>query len=199
MFTYVYESKDGIPMGYMSLKQVNEQDGRNLWCDRFCFTCAEGLKGLFNLLLSLGINHDYVTLELPTDIDLGILLPEWSNGAVSVKHNQLGMVRVINAEQVLMGASYLGSGKIIMQIKDEQIKQNNDTFEVTFENGKAVSVNRAGKEVPDIIMGINEFSRLIIGACETSALEYMDGVTVNNDKNISQVLYKKPAYIMEHF
>ena len=51
------------PMGYMTVKTVHEPDGRNLNCTRFCFTCGEGLKGLFQVLLALGSNHEYVTAD----------------------------------------------------------------------------------------------------------------------------------------
>ena len=75
VFTYVYRSGEGTPMGYMSVKQVNESDGRNLSCSRFVFTCAEGLKGLLNLLLSLGSDHAHVTFEAPADTDLTYTRP----------------------------------------------------------------------------------------------------------------------------
>ena len=102
-FTYVYRSGTGIPMGYMTVKTVHEPDGRNLNCTRFCFTCGEGLKGLFQVLLALGSNHEYVTLTLPTDVDMSLFFPEWSSGA-SARKLYAGMVRVVNVENVLKGA-----------------------------------------------------------------------------------------------
>ena len=170
-FTYVYRSGTGIPMGYMTVKTVHEPDGRNLNCTRFCFTCGEGLKGLFQVLLALGSNHEYVTLTLPTDVDMSLFFPEWSSGA-SARKLYAGMVRVVNVETVLKGARYIGSGKVSISISDGQIKENNGVFEVAFQDGRAVSVQKVCGN-GDVDMGINEFSHLIIGNGDVRSMEFM--------------------------
>lgn len=200
IFTYVYRNDSGESMGYMSVKQVDEPDGRNLYCTRFCFTKVEGLKGLLNVLYSLGSSHEYVTLELPTDIDMTSIFPEWSMGAATVKKTYFGMVRVVNVEAVLKGAQYLGSGSIAIEMRDEQIKENNGVFVVNFQNGKAVVVEKDSHVTPDISMSINDFSRLIMGACDINSLEYMSGVVLHNPTvAVGQVFYRKPGYIVEAF
>lgn len=200
LFTYVYKSGDGTPMGYVSLKQAHEEDGRNLYCTRFCFTGPEGLKGLLNVLLALGSDHSFATFELPEDVDLALVLAEWSMGAAGMVKEYAGMVRVINVEKVLTGARYRGSGSLAIEIADRQIPENCGCFAVEFDGGKAVKVAKDTGRMADISMGINEFSRLITGACDTASLPYMDKVTVHSDLDrISQVFYKKPAYILEYF
>lgn len=200
IFTYVYKSSASVPVGYMSVKQINESDGRNLQCTRLVFTCPEGLKGLLNVLIALGSDHAYVNLELPSDIDITMLVPEWSMGAASAKRYCSGMVRVVNVETVLSGARYLGDGEICLAINDPQISVNTGIYHVEFRNGKAVSVVKDNTKSADISMGIHEFSRLIIGTCDASSLQYMDNVTVLHDSPcISQVFFRKPNYIMEYF
>lgn len=199
-FTYVYRSGTGIPMGYMTVKTVHEPDGRNLNCTRFCFTCGEGLKGLFQVLLALGSNHEYVTLTLPTDVDMSLFFPEWSSGA-SARKLYAGMVRVVNVETVLKGARYIGSGKVSISISDGQIKENNGVFEVAFQDGRAVSVQKVcGNGDVDMDMGINEFSHLIIGNGDVRSMEFMEHVIVHKNKEaLGQVFYRKPNMIMEDF
>ncbi len=199
-FTYVYRSGTGIPMGYMTVKTVHEPDGRNLNCTRFCFTCGEGLKGLFQVLLALESNHEYVTLTLPTDVDMSLFFPEWSSGA-SARKLYAGMVRVVNVETVLKGARYIGSGKVSISISDGQIKENNGVFEVAFQDGRAVSVQKVcGNGDVDMDMGINEFSHLIIGNGDVRSMEFMEHVIVHKNKEaLGQVFYRKPNMIMEDF
>ena len=197
-FTYVYRSGTGIPMGYMTVKTVHEPDGRNLNCTRFCFTCGEGLKGLFQVLLALGSNHEYVTLTLPTDVDMSLFFPEGSSGA-SARKLYAGMVRVVNVETVLKGARYIGSGKVSISISDGQIKENNGVFEVAFQDGRAVSVQKVCGN-GDVDMGINEFSHLIIGNGDVRSMEFMEHVIVHKNKEaLGQVFYRKPNMIMEDF
>lgn len=204
-FTYVYKDSLNVPLGYMTVKQAMEPDGRNVSCTRFCFTCTEGLKGLLNLLISLGSDHAYATFEVPADVDLTLLLPEWSKGAVSLKKYWSGMVRVVNVAKVLNGSKYIGSGLVKLAITDPQIPENNGVFQVTFEEGVCKNVIQSSMtddldEVADIRMTINEFSRLIIGTSDVHSLPYMDGVTVlNPSAPLNQIFYKKPNYIMEFF
>lgn len=200
IYTYVYISENEGPMGYMSVKQVNEHDGRNLQCLRFCFTTLEGLKGLLNVIKALGTDHDYVTLELPNDVDLTHVLPEWNMGAVLTKKYYSGMVRVVNVETVLKGARYIGDGKLAIEIKDEQIAENCGVFTIEFIEDKAVSVTKDKEKSPDVCMNINDFSRLICGNCDTGALEYMEKVIIyDKEETLGQVFYKKPNLIVENF
>lgn len=198
-FTYVYQSGTGIPMGYMTVKQVKENGVRNLECTRFCFTCVEGLKGLLNVLIALGSDHHYAALALPMDIDMSLIFPEWADDAATAAKYYSGMVRVINVEAVLKGARYVGSGRVLISISDKQIEENNGVFEIVFRDGKALSIKRVNEEA-DVSMGINEFSRLIIGAGDVKSLEYMDHVTVHkNVETLGQVFYRKPNMILEYF
>ena len=199
-FTYVYKDCQNAPLGYMTVKQVIEPDGRNLLCTRFCFVNTEGFKGLMNILIALGSDHRFATFEVPSDVDLTLLLPEWSMGAVSVKKLWHGMVRVVNAKKALAGARYIGDGSLTIAIEDRQISQNNKTFEVIFRDGKCAEVITDSPKKPDIRMGINEFSRLIIGTCDITSLAYMDYVTVlNPNAALQQVFFKKPNMIVEYF
>ena len=199
-FTYVYKDENQKPLGYMTVKQVNEADGRNVQCTRLCFTCVEGFKGLMNILKALGSDHRCATFDVPADVDLTLLLPEWSMGAVSQKRFWAGMVRVVNVEKVLAGTRYIGDGSISIAIKDAQIAANNTTFQVTFKDGACTNIIKDDSINADICMGINEFSRLIIGTCDTASLAYMDNVTVHNSTaTLDQVFYKKPNMIVEYF
>ena len=206
-FTYVYKDENGKPMGYMTVKQAVEADGRNISASRFVFTCPEGLKGLLNILISLGSDHAHATFEVPADADLTLLLPEWSMGAVSLRKIWTGMVRVVNVEKVLRGARYLGNGKVRIGVTDPQISENNGVFEVEFEDGVCKNVRICGDNAcggadtqADVTMPINEFSRLIIGTGDVSSLDYMERVTVHNPAApLEKVFYKKPNLIVQFF
>jgi predicted acetyltransferase len=198
-FTYVYKTKGGDAKAFMTFKKEDLGNGRNLRCSRFFFTDPEGLKGLLNLLHSLASDHLYVYFELPTDLTITPLLPEWSLGAGKCEKVFWGMVRVVNVEKVLRIAKYCGDGSLIMQIKDDFIPQNNGSFFVHFKNGNAVEVCLTDRKA-DISLGINDFSRLIVGVCSVEALEFMDNVSVSTDPSkIAKVFYKKPNHITEYF
>ena len=198
-FTYVYRNKDGIPKGFLSFCKVDESSGRNLQCSHFFYTDMEGFKGLMNLVYSYSGDHRYITFELPTDQTITTLLPEWSLGAGRSEHVFCGMVRVVNVVQVLQMAKFKGSGTLVLQIKDDFILQNNDRFLVRFKDDVALEVTHT--DLPaDISLGIGDFSRLIVGICDTETLLSMDSVVIHTDiEKISKLFYRKPALITEYF
>lgn len=199
VYTYVYRNEEQTPLGYVTFDIKVEDGVRNLNCQSFFFTNIKGFYGLLNLLISLASDHKYAILRLPTDIALGPLLPEWSFGTVLEKRDQIGMVRVVNVKKALSMARMQGSGCIILDITDEQIKQNNGRFEVIFEDGQTKSVQETDK-VADITMTIQDFSSLLVGRYDASALMYMQKVQVNcTPEKAAQIFYRKPLYISRYF
>lgn len=201
LFTYVYRSGDGMPKGYMTLQQAVEPDGRNVSCSRFLAVDAEGIKGLLNLLISLGSDHSYATFDLPTDIDLSLILPEWA-GHARRSSCFAGMVRAVNVRRILENARYRGNGEVSLTITDPHIPDNTGVYHIVYADGRAASVSRLplSGQPCDAEMDINAFSRLILGACDISSLPYMDHVKVSgNLSGLAGVFYRKPNYIAEHF
>ncbi|MBE5802534.1 MAG: GNAT family N-acetyltransferase [Clostridiales bacterium] len=198
-YTYVYVAKDGTPKGYMTYKPNKESSERTLECSRFCFTDAEGFRGLLNLLLSLRTDHGIASLHLPVDVDLSTLLPEWSLGVIKRTLQSFGMVRVVNVEEALRMARASGDGQLTLAITDEQIRQNNDTFAVSYANGKVVNVQRTN-EKPDIEMTIQAFSRMLAGRCKIDAYPLLEDFTLHcSADEASQLFFQKPMYICQYF
>lgn len=200
-YTYVWFAPDGTPKAYTTFRTVSEADGRNLSCSRFCFADREGFAGLMGLFKSMASDHRFVKFQTPCEQSLQYLLPEWSLGAAkwSILANA-GMVRVVNVEQVLKKACYIGSGKYTLRIRDEIIAENNGGFTLEFRDGQAIAVRRTSEE-PDIDLTIGTFSALIAGVCDFSgAAEWMNGLEIRNpDAAFAQLFYRKPMMIVDYF
>ena len=198
-YTYVYYSAGGEPKGYMTF---NGKDNKPLWtleCSRFHFTDTEGLKGLLTLLKSLNADHFDARFFLPADIDWQPLIPEASQNAVSCEVKPMGMARIVNVERALMLAKARGQGELALEISDGQIPENDGRFLVSYADGHVLSVERTDRE-PDMVMGVGDFSRLLIGRHDVSALEYMDGVKLCcAPERAAELFYTKPIYITKPF
>lgn len=200
-FTYVYYAKDGSPKGYTTFHMEYQNDGRNLICTRFFFTDAEGFMGLMGIFKSLSSDHRFAKFTLPYGQGLEYLMPEWSMGAAQwTVNNNAGMVRVINVPGVLMKAAYRGSGEISLEIEDKNIRENNGIFTVTFENGRAVKVEKTDK-APDMRLSMPAFSAMISGAVEPEqAVSFIPGAEqLTDNAAIHQTFYKKPLMIVDYF
>ncbi len=199
IFTYVYKDPSGLPKAFATFAPVTQDGEKNLVCSRFFFTDAEGLQGILLLAKSFASDHHAIVFDLPTDQDISPLLPEWSMDAVKRELFFHGMARVIRVEDVLRMARYQGSGKLVIDITDPYIPQNNNRFQVVFTDGKAEEVSITDAQ-PDISLGIGDFSRLIIGAFHPDMLPYCPAIRLHTDwSTLSKAFYPKPCYITEYF
>ena len=151
------------------------------------------------LFKSLSSDHRFVKFSTPANPAMQYFMPEWSLGAVSWSVQSAGMVRAVNVESVLKKARYIGSGSVCVAVQDGQIPENNDSFTVTFADGRAVSVARGGEA--DVVMTAPTFSALITGIGDfAEARAAFPGLEVRKENPcLSQVFFRKPLMIADYF
>ena len=199
-YTYVYRSADGTPKAVVTYKPVVDDGDRTLDCDKgLYFSDMEGLKAVITLLKRLQADHSHILISLPADVELGGILPEWSFNYIQCKRMANGMVRVINAEKALQMAKMRGTGELTIDLRDEHIPQNNGRFHVVFENGTTTLVERT-EEAADMVLTIQDFSRLLCGRYDVSDLVWLPDVQLNcPPEKAAQVFYRKPMHITRYF
>ena len=199
-FTYVCFSDDGTPKAYTTFRKQDQPDGRNLVCSRFQFIDREGFGILMQLFKSLSTDHMYAKFRLPANCGMEYLFPEWSLGAVEMRVQDAGMIRVVNVESALQKASCTGSGKVILKVTDAQIPENSGTWRVLFADGKVLSVSRTAA-MPDAELDIHALSALLFGSIDLdAAVRYLPGVTVcNPDAPLGSLLHRKDLHIVDYF
>lgn len=198
-FTYVYLDMNGTPKAYTTFHKEDQPDGRNLVCSRFCFADMEGYYGLLHLFKSLASDHMLTKFTIPATPAMQYMMAEWSMGAARWSIQPAGMVRVVNVKRVLEKARYQGSGRLVLEIQDKQIKENNQRYALAFQDGKATRVEETLDDA-DVAMTIPTFSALISGVCDMADTCYLTGITIHNDSPcLSQVFYRKPMMISDYF
>lgn len=199
-FCYVWFRENGEPGAYVTYRSEKQPDGWNLICSRFRFLDREGYRALLALLKTMASDHPFAKFQLPDSTAMRYLMPEWSLGAASWSIVPAGMVRVIRVQEVLRKAAYHGSGRAVVQVCDPQIKENNHSYMVRFENGKAVSVEITLDEA-DVRCTIPAFSALISGTCDLAdAVQWMDGVELLRDNPaLYRIFYRKPMFLTDYF
>ena len=204
-YTYVYRSADGTPKAVVTYVPSKEEGDRELshptldCTKRFWFVDIEGFQALIHLLKRLSADHSHILFNLPADIELGALMPEWSFTSITREKFEMGMVRVINVEQVLKMAKTRGNGELVIEVTDAQIKQNNGRFKVTFSDGYENKVERTNEDA-DIRLTIQDFSRLICGRYDVNQFRWMPDVQLLCDEEkAAKVFYLKPMFITRYF
>ena len=196
-YTYVYFRADGAPAGYLTFRPTVEEGRRTMECTRFVFADMEALLGLLALLKTLEADHSHVVIPLPEDVELGGVLPEWSFGDVQCSRVCNGMARVVNVQRALELARMRGEGSLVLEFSDGQIPGNNGRFCVRFAPGAQNAVERTQAQ-PDIVLGIQDFSRLILGGC--GDIRWLPQVEcLCPPEKAAQVFYRKPMFISQYF
>lgn len=201
-FVYLHYNAQGAPAGYMVCRRERDGQEQRVVCSRFVFRDREGIEGLLTLAKSMQADHRSIVFTLPASLCIDPLIDEWSMGAYRRGDASLGMARVVNVEAALKAARYRGSGRLSIEITDGQIAENNGVFTVCFQDGKAVSVAGNTGEKALIRMEIPEFSRLLTGAADVSALLYSrraSGFSQEDLGLLGQVFYEKPCFLTEYF
>lgn len=195
-YTYVYFGEGGGPSAYLTCRPVADER-RTLECTRFVFDDLEGLRGLLTLLKTFEADHSEAVMTLPEDIELGGVLPEWSLGGVQCQKAWRGMARVVHVQRALELARMRGEGSLIVEIHDEQIPGNNGRFRVRFAPGMPNAVG-ATREPPDVLLNIQDFSRLLLGGC--GDMRWLpEAQILCSPEKAAQVFYRKPMFISQYF
>ena len=198
-YTYVYYDVEQHPAAAMTYSKKPDNGTSVLLCSRFVFENAEGCRALLSLIRKEQAQYDLAEIVLPGDFDLSAILPEWKKGAVSCVREQYGMVRVVNAEQVLRLAKVRGSGTLRIRITDDIIEENNACFLASFENGTVTDVRKAD-DPEEIALSINAFSTLIAGRCDPEMLPYLPEVDLHcSAEKAGQLFYRKPVFTSRMF
>lgn len=198
VFTYVFD--DGENYGFVTYKTSKDSSGLFIDVEKAAYNSVEALTVLLAVIRTYGADYKRVKITLPTSEKIENLINEWSFGYLERRTVSHGMVRVLNAENVLKQASYLDSGKINIQIIDEQIKENNTVFRVTFNKGKCTKIEHSDSFTPDVSMPVNLFSACIFGTKDYEDCRYNVDFKCTCDKILfEKIFYKKKNYICTDF
>lgn len=199
-YTYVYRDARGTPKGVVTYRTATDEGDLSLDATRrFCFVDQEGFRALLHLMTRMEADYSHLLVNLPADVQLGALLPEWSFGNVRRSVCSNGMVRVIDAAQVLRCCRTRGDGDLVIELSDGQIAANNGRFHLCFCNGKTTSVTRTEADA-DVSLTIQEFSRLICGRYDMADWVWLPDARCHcAPEKAARVFYRKPMMITRDF
>ena len=105
------------------------------------------------------------------------------------------MVRAVNVRRLLeIIRKPVGSRFVIRVEGDEQIAENNGTWEV---DGNKVELT---DKAPDLTVSIQAFGQMAVGSVSLYEAMYRPDVTVAANKNVlSGVFVRKPILVGDHF
>ena len=186
---------------FMSYRVVsNEERPQDLYVDTLWYTDYRGLRGILSYFVSQKPYADRILVKTPVNVDLAAcneFQGGWAKRDTICETIYDGTTRVVDVEKILQIVGYRGTGTVTVQIEnDNYCPWNNDCFTVSF--GEKTTVTRGGE--PDIVMDINAFSAMILGAVDLESGLIFPHVKIYGKKDeLEKMFYKKNMYIDVHF
>lgn len=199
-YAYLYKDIDGIARGYLVFKREVRGQMVILNCRELIFDSPDTLKALLSFCSTYAGDFQQIHFQCPSCYNLEYLCKDYPQSTSHFSMAQNGMVRVVNAKEVLKLARYQGSGTLFLKLTDDQICENSHIFQITYENGAAEDITISDDSSFDIAMTIPAFSAAISGGLKTEDLYWMDSVDIKcSIEKLSSIFYQKPCWINNYF
>lgn len=195
VYTYLWYADDGKAEAYFTL--IHEADSKNFVLRDWAFLSARAVRGVFGFLGVLSPSGEKTEIWLPGDVNPFLLFNE--PYAIRAEHTSRGMIRVVNVEKALALHPFEEGTSFTVQVKDEQIAENNGTFSVCRKDGKTTVCKT--EETPDGVFSIQAFSLLCCGAfcLEEILFNRTDCEVTANESVLSRAFPVNHHYLREDF
>jgi len=195
-YSYLFCDGSGKPRAYFTFVFVYGPDGPftgTMAVTELVFDSPEALKSVFGFFYGMRAKVTAVSVELPRDVDLSLMLPECD----SVERKLDGHVtaRVLNPDKVLLALKQPeGEGRYSIHVEDAFLPENTGTYTVCYKGGKAVAVSREAANA-DLELTVETFCQLAVGLTDLNGALYREGTRVNSNRELlDRVFVKKPLF-----
>ncbi len=198
---YLYVLYEGeTPKAYVAFRpeQAGNYTNRAV-VKNMAWDSTEAFYGLLGFLGRLSAQYGAgAKLYLPSEVDLGAVLPE----KYREEHQDLTpvMVRVLDVKRALtLMKQPMGQGKYILEVKDAFLPENEGRYAVNFANGAAVSVEKT-EALPDMVCDVTSLSMLVMGTDALDTVKYRRDVRIfGNEDVLFKVFVKKNCYHADNY
>lgn len=156
------------------------------------FDSPEALQNVFGFFYGMRAKITDVSVELPRDIDLSIMLPECDK--VERQLDGHYTARVLNVEKVLLAMGQPnGTGRYSIRVQDSFLPENDGTYTVIYEDGKTNEVTKSDCPA-DLELTIETLCQLTVGLIDLSASLYRPGTKLNSNRStLEKVFIRRPV------
>ena len=166
--------------------------------------CYKNIRSL-NSMLKFIYNHNTqckkVTIMSPVIDSIRYILPNLKTSEINIKPFMMG--RVINLEKFLNTLSIECNDldSVYIDIIDNQIKENNNVFEISVKDNKVKAIKSNKKA--DISLSINYISQLAFSYIDIEKVLFLENITKTKENTkainlLKSIFSKKENYINEY-
>ena len=187
----------GQPEGYLTF--LYPEDGDTGQVGDFVANTPAAYRGMLSVLHYYGVQVEKVSVSAPVDDPLALHLMHWD---LETKIKPLFMGRVVDVQAALTALRpELGlSGKIVLQVADEQCDWNEQTFTVTVDAGHVTVAPT--QDAPGVALDIQTLSQAYWGQPSLERLRAAERLSVNDEAQyalLSRLLPPRICFLRDFF
>lgn len=166
----------------------------NFWTDLTIGECAytdpESYRALLCAFRSLAANHKTVTWHEPLN---SAFVAAFGDAKATYNLDRWTMYRIINIEKAFTACSTDHEGSFSIAVTDDQIPENNGSFQITASGGKITVERLASGKQADLTTTIGHLSQAFMGHPGTAELVALGYIQVDNAQALSSAMAIMPS------
>ena len=166
-----------------------------------CYKNISSLKSMLKFIYNHNTQCKKVTIMSPVIDSIRYILPNLKTSEINIKPFMMG--RVINLEKFLNTLSIECNDldSVYIDIIDNQIKENNNVFEISIKDNKVKAIKSNKKA--DIGLSINYISQLAFSYIDIEKVLFLENITKTKENTkainlLKSIFSKKENYINEY-
>lgn len=173
-------------------------NGDTLFVREILYKNMKSLKSMLKFIYNHNTQCKNITIMAPVVDNIRHILPNLKTNDINIKPFMMG--RIINLEGFMksIDVKELESDKIVLEVIDNQIEENNGCFEICIENNK-VNIVRTDKSV-DLSLDINYVNQLAFSYLDLRQVLFLNDIKVEDKVHniLDKIFSKKENYVNEY-
>ena len=193
-FSYLLK-ENGVPVAYLIFQDIRHDPAAILSVQDAAWAGRKGMNAILGFLGRFSADYGTIRLFMPSCLELFSFIQSPRAYDISQNVRQDYMVRAVNVRKMLEMIKKPAGSRFVIRVEgDEQIAENNGTWEV--DGDSAVLTHKT----PDLTVSIQAFGQMATGCVSLYEAMYRPDVTVtaNNDR-LAGVFVRKPVLVEDHF
>ena len=194
---YMYIHKEENYEGYIIYFIMED----TMFIREICYKNISSLKSMLKFIYNHNTQCKKVTIMSPVIDSIRYILPNLKTSEINIKPFMMG--RVINLEKFLNTLSIECNDLdgVYIEIIDNQIKENNNVFEIRVKDNKVKAIKSNKKA--DIGLSINYISQLAFSYIDIEKVLFLENITKTKENTkainlLKSIFSKKENYINEY-
>lgn len=193
-FCYLLK-EEGRAVAYLIFQDIRHDPAAILSVEDLAWDGRTGLYAILGFLARFTADYGTIKMFLPSCLELLSVVRSPRAYDFQQTARQDYMIRAVNAKKLLETIKKPDGSRFVIRVEgDEQIAENNGTWEVSCSGAEPTD------KAPDLTVSVQALGQMAAGCVSLDEAKYRPDVTVaGNEETLAKVFTRKPILVEDHF